>query len=171
MPVLRPSTNSSQRRFSAGTSGDRSPAGHRGAGSRRLSGRTAIPGLPVAWFGLNPVVELRAFYDLPGRAESLNRAYGIQRKTELVRDVCPRVNPVDLAPDLGWLPLRTWQGRDDQVTPPHDLERLDATVLAAGGSHSIVYGPGGHATADGPRSQFDATAQIAFVRAAEAVTT
>ncbi len=126
------------------------------------------PGLPIAWFGLNPVMELRAFYDLPGRATSLNRAYGIQGKTELVRDVCARVNPVDLAPDLTWLPMQTWQGRDDRVTPPHDLERFDTAVLAAGGSHAIVYGPGGHATAEGPRNQFDAAAQIAFAREAEA---
>ena len=125
------------------------------------------PGVPVAWFGMNPVMNLGPFYDLAGRAQSLNAAYGIQNKAELIRDVCPRVNPVNLAVDLTWLPLRTWQGRDDQVTPPGDLERFDAAVRAAGGSHSIVYGRGGHATVEGPHDQFDAAAQIAFARAAE----
>ena len=76
------------------------------------------PGVPVAWFGMNPVMNLGPFYDLAGRSQSLNQAYGIQNKAELIRDVCPRVNPVDLAVDLTWLPLRAWQGRDDQVTPP-----------------------------------------------------
>ena len=80
----------------------------------------------MAWFGMNPVMNLGPFYDLAGRSQSLNQAYGIQNKAELIRDVCPRVNPVDLAADLTWLPLRTWQGRDDQVTPPRDLERFDA---------------------------------------------
>ena len=70
-------------------------------------------------------MNLGPFYDLAGRSQSLNQAYGIQNKAELIRDVCPRVNPVDLAVDLTWLPLRTWQGRDDQVTPPRDLERFD----------------------------------------------
>ena len=125
------------------------------------------PGVPVAWFGMNPVMNLGPFYDLAGRSQSLNQAYGIQNKAELIRDVCPRVNPVDLAVDLTWLPLRTWQGRDDIVTPPRELERFDAAIRAAGGSHSITYGPGGHATPEGPRDQFDAAAQIAFVRAAE----
>ena len=125
------------------------------------------PGVPVAWFGMNPVMNLGPFYDLAGRSQSLNQAYGIQNKAELIRDVCPRVNPVDLAIDLTWLPLRTWQGRDDQVTPPRDLERFDAAIRAAGGSHSITYGPGGHATPEGPRAQFDAAAQIAFAQAAE----
>ena len=125
------------------------------------------PGVPVAWFGMNPVMNLGPFYDLAGRSQSLNQAYGIQNKAELIRDVCPQVNPVDLAVDLTWLPLRTWQGRDDHVTPPRDLERFDAAIRAAGGSHSITYGPGGHATPEGPRDQFDAAAQIAFARAAE----
>ena len=125
------------------------------------------PGVPVAWFGMNPVMNLGPFYDLAGRARSLNKAYGIQYKAELIRDVCPRVNPVDLAGDLTWLPLRTWQGRDDQVTPPRELERFDAAIRAAGGSHAIVYGPGGHATPEGPRDQFDAAVQIAFAQAAE----
>ena len=125
------------------------------------------PGVPVGWFGMNPVMNLGPFYDLAGRSQSLNQAYGIQNKAELIRDVCPRVNPIDLAVDLTWLPLRTWQGRDDHVTPPRELERFDAAIRAAGGSHLITYGPGGHATAEGPRDQFDAAAQIAFVRAAE----
>ena len=125
------------------------------------------PGVPVAWFGMNPVMNLGPFYDLAGRSQSLNQAYGIQNKAELIRDVCPRVNPVDLAIDLTWLPLRTWQGRDDQVTPPRELERFDAAIRAAGGSHAIVYGPGGHATPEGPRDQFDAAVQIAFAQAAE----
>ena len=125
------------------------------------------PGVPVAWFGMNPVMNLGPFYDLAGRSQSLNQAYGIQNKAELIRNVCPRVNPIDLAIDLTWLPLRTWQGRDDQVTPPRELERFDAAIRAAGGSHSITYGPGGHATTEGPRDQFDAAAQIAFARAAE----
>ena len=80
----------------------------------------------MAWFGMNPVMNLGPFYDLAGRSQSLNQAYGIQNKAELIRDVCPRVNPVDLAIDLTWLPLRTWQGRDDQVTAPRELERFDA---------------------------------------------
>ena len=65
------------------------------------------PGVPVGWFGMNPVMNLDPFYDLAGRARSLNEAYGIQNKAELIRDVCPRVNPVDLAVDLTWLSLRT----------------------------------------------------------------
>lgn len=124
-------------------------------------------GVPVAWFGMNPVMNLGPFYDLPKRAQSLNAAYGIQNKAELNRDVCPRVNPVDLAVDLTWLPLRTWQGRDDKVTPPRELDRFDAAIRAVGGSHSIVYGPGGHATPEGPSHQFDAAGQIAFAQAAE----
>ena len=124
-------------------------------------------GMPVAWFGMNPVMNLGPFYDLAGRARSLSQAYGIQNKAELIRDVCPLVNPVDLAVDLAWLPLGTWQGRDDQVTPPRELERFDAAIRAAGGSHLIVYGPGGHATPEGPRAQFDAATQIAFAEAAE----
>ena len=125
------------------------------------------PGVPVAWFGMNPVMNLGPFYGLEGRASSLNAAYGIRTKAELLRDVCPRVNPVDLAGDLSWLPLRSWQGRDDQVTPPTQLERFNAANRTAGGAHSIVYGPGGHATPEGPRHQFDAAAQISFARAAE----
>ena len=125
------------------------------------------PGVPVAWFGMNPVMNLGPFYDLEGRAQSLNAAYGIQSKAELMREVCPRVNPLNLASDLTWLPLRTWQGRDDEVTPPEELERFDAANRAAGGSHSIVYGPGGHARPEGPRHQFDAAAQIAFAQVAE----
>ena len=125
------------------------------------------PGVPVAWLGMNPVLNLDPFYDLAGRAQSLNAAHGIRNKAELIRDVCPRVNPPDLAVDLTWLPMRTWQGRDDQVTPPRELERFDAAVRAAGGSHSIVYGSGGHATVEGPRDQFDAAAQIAFARTIE----
>ena len=53
------------------------------------------------------------------------------------------------------------------MTPPRELERFDAAIRAAGGSHLITYGPGGHATAEGPREQFDAAAQIAFARGAE----
>ena len=124
-------------------------------------------GVPVAWFGMNPVMNLGPFYDLPGRAPSLNAAYGIRNKAKLLQDVCPRVNPVNLAEGLAWLPLGTWQGLDDQVTPPRELERFDVAVRAAGGSHVIAYAPGGHATTEGPRGQFDAAAQIAFARAAE----
>lgn len=125
------------------------------------------PGVPVAWFGMNPVMNLGPFYDLAGRAPSLNAAYGIRTKAELLREVCPRVNPVDLSRDLTWLPMRTWQGRDDEVTPPGELERFAAANREAGGSHAIIYGPGGHATPEGPYYQFDAVAQISFVRAAE----
>lgn len=125
------------------------------------------PGVPAAWFGMNPVMNLRPFYDLAGRAQSLNGAYGIQTKAELVRDVCPRVNPVDLAAELAWLPMRTWQGLDDEVTPPSELEKFDGVIREAAGSHSITYAPGGHATAEGPRAQFDASAQIAFAQWAE----
>ena len=125
------------------------------------------PGVPVAWFGMNPVMNLGPFYELEGRAHPLNAAYGIQTKAQLLRDVCPRANPVNLANDLTWLPLGSWQGRDDQVTPPSELERFDAAIRAAGGSHSIIYGHGGHATPEGPQHQFDAAAQIAFARAAE----
>lgn len=124
-------------------------------------------GVPVAWFGMNPVMNLGPFYSLAGRAQSLNAAYGIQTKAELIRDVCPRVNPVNLAVDLTWLSMRTWQGRDDAVTPPRELDRFDAAIRGVGGSHSIVYGPGGHATPEGPRDQFDAAGQIAFAQAAE----
>jgi len=126
------------------------------------------PGVPVAWFGMNPVMNLGPFYELAGRAQSLNAAYGTQTKAELLRDVCPRVNPLDLAIDLTWLPLHTWQGRDDQVTPPGELERFNQAIRAAGGLHAIVDGAGGHATPHGPRDQFDAEAQLAFARAAEA---
>ena len=125
------------------------------------------PGVPVAWFGMNPVMNLGPFYGLEGRAESLNAAHGIRNKAELLSRVCPRANPVDLAGDLTWLPLRTWQGRDDEVTPPSELAKFDAAIREVAGSHSITYGPGGHATAEGPRHQFDASAQIAFARAAE----
>ena len=124
-------------------------------------------GVPVAWFGMNPVMNLGPFYDLEGRAKSLNAAYGIQNKAELIRDVCPVANPVALAADLARLPMHTWQGRDDEVTPPSELAKFDAAIREAGGSHSITSGPGGHATADGPRAQFDASAQIAFARWAE----
>lgn len=124
-------------------------------------------GVPVAWFGLNPVIDLDAFYDLPGRAISLNAAYAIANKSELLRNVCPRTNPIDLAPELNWLPMRTWQGREDTVTPPHALERFHSIVRRAGGSHSIVYGSGGHATYESVRDQFDAGSQIRFAREAE----
>ncbi|MCY3748837.1 MAG: hypothetical protein OXG64_06025 [Chloroflexi bacterium] len=125
------------------------------------------PGVPVAWFGMNPVMNLGPFYELEGRAQSLNAAHGIRTKGELLRDVCPRANPVDLAADLAWLPMRTWQGLDDEVTPPSELETFDAAIRKAAGSHSIIYGPGGHATAEGPRDQFDASAQLAFAQWAE----
>ena len=51
--------------------------------------RTAIRACRWAWFGMNPVMNLGPFYDLEGRAQSLNAAYGIQSKAELMRDVCP----------------------------------------------------------------------------------
>ena len=124
-------------------------------------------GVPTAWFGINPVMNLGPFYELEGRATSLNAAYGIRNKAELIRDVCPVANPVDLAANLAWLPMRTWQGLDDTVTPPSDLEMFDAALREASGSHSIIYGPGGHATAEGPRAQFDASAQIDFAQWAE----
>ena len=121
----------------------------------------------MAWFGLNPVIDLHAFYDLPGRSASLNAAYAIADKGELLRHVGPRTNPIDLAPELHWLPMRTWQGREDHVTPPHALECFHSIVRRAGGSHSIVYGSGGHATPEGARAQFDAVSQIRFAREAE----
>ena len=126
-------------------------------------------GLPIGWFGMNPVMELRTFYDQPGRAAQLNAAHGVSSKDELVHDVCPRANPVQLAPDLSWLPMCTWQGREDRVTPPEDLALFEAAVRAVGGTHTTVLGPGGHATAEGPRYQFDAPAQLAFVREHESV--
>lgn len=124
-------------------------------------------GLPICWFGTNPVMELRTFYHRPGRAAELNEAYGISNKAELESRVCPRVNPVKLAPELAWLPMRTWQGRDDRVTPPEDLATFEAAVRSSGGNHTTVLGPGGHARPEGPRPQFDVAAQLAFVQSCE----
>ena len=126
------------------------------------------PGLPVAWFGLNPVLDIVNIYDQGNRPNDINPAYGITTREELVRDVAPRVSPVLLAHELTWLPLCSWQGRDDKVTPPAVMLEFDRRVNAAGGNHTYALGPGGHATTDGARFQFDAPAQIAFVRAAEA---
>ena len=125
------------------------------------------PNLLVAWFGINPVLDVVHLYDQPNRPETLHDAYGIKTRDELVKVVAPRASPVLLAHELTWLPLCTWQGRDDEVTPPQVMLEFDRRVNAAGGNHTYVLAPGGHATSNGPRHQIDSPAQIAFVRRAE----